>query len=79
MDGFESVRRLRAMEKELDIEGGKKRLFIIGMSANSDDDTKQEVLAVGMDAFCPKPFKYKDFEMIIESNRGLFQQQLVTA
>ena len=75
MDGFECVRRLRAMEKDLDIEGGNKRLFIIGMSANVDDDTKQEVLAVGMDAFCPKPFKYKDFEMIIESNISQFQQQ----
>jgi predicted Fe-S protein YdhL (DUF1289 family) len=40
--------------------------------ANSDDETKQEVLAVGMDAFCPKPFKYRDFELIIESNRDLF-------
>jgi CheY-like chemotaxis protein len=47
-------------------------LFVIGMSANSDDETKQEVLAVGMDAFCPKPFKYRDFELIIESNHYKF-------
>ena len=73
MDGFECVRRLRAKENETDIEGGNKRLFIIGMSANSDDDTKQDVLNVGMDAFCPKPFKYRDFEKIIEKNRNLFQ------
>ena len=57
------------MEKEVDVEGGSMRLFVIGMSANSDDETKQEVLAVGMDAFCPKPFKYRDFELIIESKR----------
>ena len=73
MDGFECVLRLRAMEKEMDVERGSLGgLFVIGMSANSDDETKQEVLAVGMNAFCPKPFKYKDFELIIESNRDLF-------
>jgi CheY-like chemotaxis protein len=68
MNGFECVRRLRAKEKEKDVEGGSMRLFVIGMSANSDYETKQEVLTVGMDAFCPKPFKYKDFELIIENN-----------
>jgi DNA-binding response OmpR family regulator len=60
------------MEKEKDVPGGSMRLFVIGMSANSDDETKQEVLVVGMDSFCPKPFKYRDFELIIESNRDLF-------
>ena len=72
MDGFECVRRLRAEEKKVDVEGGSMRLFVIGMSANSDDETKQEVLAVRMDAFCSKPFKYRDFEIIIQSNRDLF-------
>ena len=72
MDGFECVRRLRAKEKEIDMERGRRGLFVIGMSANSDDETKQEVLAVGMDAFCPKPFKYRDFELIIDSNRDVF-------
>jgi len=61
------------MERERDVERGSRGLFIIGMSANADEETKQEVLAVGMDAFCPKPFKYRDFELIIESNRDLFQ------
>ena len=56
----------------MDVEGGRRGLFVIGMSANSDDETKQEVLAVGMDAFCPKPFKYKDCELIIDSNRDMF-------
>ena len=74
MDGFECVRRLRGKEKEkeIDVERGRRGLFVIGMSANSDDETKQEVLAVGMDAFCPKPFKYRDFELIIDSNRDVF-------
>ena len=69
MDGFECVRRIRAMERERDIESSSKHLFIIGMSANADQETKQEVIEVGMDAFCVKPFNYKDLEKIfIEFN-----------
>ena len=69
MDGFESVRRIRAMEQKRDIESNSKYLFIIGMSANSDEETKKEVIEVGMDAFCVKPFNYKSLEKVfIELN-----------
>jgi CheY-like chemotaxis protein len=36
-----------------------RRLFILGMSAKADDETRNDVFAVGMDAFVPKPFDYK--------------------
>ena len=69
MVGFESVRRFRAMEQKRDIESNSKYLFIIGMSANSDEETKKEVIEVGMDAFCVKPFNYKSLEKVfIELN-----------
>ena len=35
---------------------GKKKLLIIGMSANSDEETKKCALAAGMNYFLPKPF-----------------------
>ena len=35
------------------------RLFIVGMSAKADEETKSDVFSVGMDAFVPKPFDYK--------------------
>ena len=35
------------------------RLFIVGMSAKADEQTKCDVFSVGMDAFVPKPFDYK--------------------
>ena len=57
MDGIESARRLRAHEKE--IKGGddnpSQRQLIIGISANSDLDTKNEALRAGMDDFLSKP------------------------
>ena len=34
----------------------KKKLLIIGMSANSDEETKKCALAAGMNYFLPKPF-----------------------
>ena len=38
-----------------------RRLPIIGMSANSDEATKVEALAMGMDFFVPKPFRVDKF------------------
>lgn len=45
----------------------RRRLPIIGMSANSDNDTKNIALKVGMDAFMAKPFSVTEFEEIVES------------
>ena len=57
MDGFESVTRFREFEQQQ--PPGARRLFIAGMSAKADEETKSDVFAVGMDAFVPKPFDYK--------------------
>ena len=62
MDGFESVRRFRELEQhqqEQQQPQGARRLFIVGMSAKADEETKSDVFSVGMDAFVPKPFDYK--------------------
>ena len=40
--------------------------FIIGMSANSDEDTKQCALSVGMDRFLAKPFTMADIFPLVE-------------
>jgi CheY-like chemotaxis protein len=56
MDGFESVRRFREFEQQQDIP---RHLFVMGMSAKADEETRSDVFAVGMDAFVPKPFDYK--------------------
>ena len=56
MDGFESVRRFREFEQQ---QQSTKPLFILGMSAKADEETRVDVFAVGMDAFVSKPFDYK--------------------
>ena len=67
MDGFESVRRFRSWEAQ----NRTGRLPIIGFSANTDDDTRAEVAAVGMDAFFPKPFKHDDLIEVLRDVKVL--------
>ena len=78
MDGFLFVNRLREYEKEMLAQGNDMsslrkchnrhgKLLIIGMSANSDDVSKQEALSSGMDHFIAKPFFYEDFERVLQS------------
>ena len=76
MDGFTFVKRFREYEDEAllayasdnsIVSNSRKcynyngKLLIIGMSANSDDVSKQEALSSGMDQFIAKPFVYEDF------------------
>ncbi len=66
LDGIEAIRRLRAAEDKqrgTSSGAGSKgvRQFVIALSANSDEETKQEALAAGADAFVPKPFTYESF------------------
>ena len=74
MDGIECTKRFRAWEEEqqclLDAQGvpRRPRFLIIGMSANSDTQSKQEALDAGMDNFVSKPFNYQDFETIIRTH-----------
>jgi CheY-like chemotaxis protein len=55
----------------------RKRLLIIGMSANSDSATRQCALNAGMDLFIPKPFILSELEPLIyhlkheDQNRSL--------
>jgi len=63
MDGLEATARIRQWEKCDESKEGetqsakKKRLVIIGLSANSDSVSKQEGLDAGMDRFLGKPLK----------------------
>jgi CheY-like chemotaxis protein len=57
MDGVEMVRRIRQWETTERKQGGGGVQLIIGMSANSDAETRDESLACGMNAFIPKPVR----------------------
>jgi CheY-like chemotaxis protein len=70
MDGLEATRRIRAFEKELLITRGIDRhQLIIGVSANSDDEARQEAIQAGIDDFLPKPFTMDAFFKIMKKFR----------
>ena len=56
MDGVETTRRIRLLERDGSSYLQATHQFILAMSANSDDETMQAVLAVGADDFITKPF-----------------------
>ena len=76
MDGIVAVRRYRdfeakKMEKVVAEESQSvplrpQELFIIGMSANSDEHTKQCAFDAGMNAFLAKPFTIADLMPVLE-------------
>ena len=76
MDGIESTRLFREFEEEVlmrEIMTNKavksKKLVIVGMSANSDNESKQEALDSGMNYFVPKPFSYNDLQLVFRDNQ----------
>lgn len=66
MDGLEATRRLRQCEKD-----GRSWMpvnyhhRIIGMSANSDNDTTNDAYESGVDSFMPKPFSMELFNQTV--------------
>ena len=71
MDGLEATRRIRQVE--VGITASQKRdkhQIIIGVSANSDEDTRKESYAAGVDAFICKPFAVESFYSTIFNIRN---------
>ena len=58
--------KLSAMRKALP-RSGLYRLPIVGMSANSDNESRLMGLASGMDDFIAKPFSMKDLEAMLNN------------
>ena len=71
MDGLEATRRIRdfengrirssSTENFTELIRSNLRQPVIGVSANSDEDTSDAAIAAGIDAFIPKPFKLETF------------------
>jgi CheY-like chemotaxis protein len=82
MDGIEATDRYRKFESEENSKKptpgakteNKKRLLIVGMSANSDEQSKKDALETGMDYFFTKPFAYKDLQPILLHHQEQHQQ-----
>ncbi len=83
MDGLEATRRIRMLEQSVELlleKSGKVQVvdteslsplppqFIVCMSANDDEDTKQDSQQAGMNAFLCKPFKIDTFHQLCETH-----------
>ena len=60
MDGLEAVQRFRSYYRDQSSNQSKSSL-IIGLSANSDDETVQQAFNAGINDFLAKPFKIDTF------------------
>ena len=82
MDGIESVKRFREFESQraaADLAADrpvKKKLVIVGMSANDDAEIREEAMSVGMNAWLTKPFTGNDFDRsvkLLQVNNGIVE------
>jgi CheY-like chemotaxis protein len=78
-DGIEATLRLRARESSRRLSSNaadeSDSLIIIGMSANSDAETRRLAHEAGMQYFLPKPFTIAEFRALIETIRSGSQEQ----
>ena len=84
MDGIECTKRFRAWEAEQlqrCVEEGRprrSRFVIVGMSANSDAQSRSDALDAGMDYFVGKPFRYDDFSGFILRHWAVSEAAVMT-
>ena len=71
MDGMQATKRI--IEKY-----GDQRPFIIALTADATDASKDEYLGAGMDGFLSKPFKQEALrDILIEHSKKLREKELV--
>lgn len=68
LDGLQAVTRFRAEEM---VPEGKRRLFIVAVSANSDPDISQGATEAGFDGFIEKPFTIKGLQAVLPADLGM--------
>lgn len=66
MDGVETVRRIREMER-----GGQTHICIIALTANAVGGAKEYMLANGFDGYISKPMSIGDLEQVLRQNLPL--------
>ena len=57
MDGYSATKAIRKLDK---------KIRIVGLSGDDDDDTKKEAIASGMNQVMVKPIKKPDLQKIIK-------------
>ena len=65
MDGLEATRRIRALEKGASSATGSPHILIIGVTANTEGEARDDCMDCGMDGFMEKPLRMKHFHEYI--------------
>lgn len=65
MDGLEATKKIRKIEASSRM--GEERVKIIALTANSQQQDKENCLAAGMDDYINKPFDVKKFPLILSN------------
>ncbi len=64
VDGYEATTTIRRLESE--IHTGRRRLFIVALTANAMDGDREICLAAGMDDYVIKPFKPHQIKALLD-------------
>ena len=68
LDGLEATRRIR--KQELD-ESTKDPVYIIAMTANTQEDDRAACIEAGMDDFVSKPVQLKELQVALHKSLGM--------
>ena len=62
MDGLESTRQIRILEKETEND---HHVYIVALTANAISEMKEDCIIAGMDDFMEKPFQESDLRILL--------------
>ena len=68
VDGLEATRRIRQKEQA---DSSQQPVYIIAMTANTQDDDRASCLEAGMDDFISKPVQLKELQRVLNKSLGL--------
>ena len=67
VDGLEATRRIRQKEQA---DSSQQPVYIIAMTANTQDDDRASCLEAGMDDFISKPVQLKELQRVLNKSLG---------
>ena len=63
MGGIEATKNILSLEKKFN----KEHTPIVALTANALDGDKEKYLAIGMDAYLPKPMDLKELNQVLQN------------
>ena len=68
LDGLEATRRIRKLELE---DKTREPVYIIAMTANTQEDDRAACIEAGMDDFVSKPVQLKELQIALQKSLGI--------